>query len=292
MRAGVAWLVVASAVAAAGEAGADCPRRRADAAAYDRSSVAFVGEVVDPSVVPAAITDPVPADATAATACPVQASWTPEPGEACVIGVVTDGAKRVALTRADTITVGGTTAVPTPDGCFAVCGPRRGAFSLALAHDRVASHRAVGEDAVTVSVSLVTTTYTSRAQPKLADGEIRFVTLDRRHARRRVGAPHRELWSQLELHSRELGGAPPARPSSPLVRVVHAWKGVCPGDVIAVGFPDAACAVPWAPRTKLAVFGNLGAHGAIVVEGSDVIERDRTADQIRADGVVDRDCTR
>jgi hypothetical protein len=283
---------VAAILAGGGSAGAVCPRLRADASAYDRSSIAFVGSIVDSGAAPASIDDPVSDDATAATACPVQASWTPRPGEACVIGVVTDGAQRVASTGADTVTIGGVTAAMTPDGCFALCGPRPRAFTLAIAHQALLSHRWVGEDAVTVAVSLRTTTYTTRAQPQLDDGEVRFVKLDRRRARRHAGAARHELWTQLAWHL-WLGGAPPERMSFARLRVEHAWKGVCPGDVIAVEAPSAAapaCSDTWMPGMTIAVFGKLGPHGAIVVEGSDAIGP-RSIDDLRPAGVTDRDCT-
>jgi hypothetical protein len=281
--------MVVCAVMLAREAQAVCPHLHADDAAYQRSTIAFVGEVVGEGAAPANPADSVPARATLATACPVQAQWSPPAGKACVIGVITDRGARLAGDQTRTVTVDGMPAPVGADGCFSWCGDA-GAHAIAYAETELRDAKPL-EGGRNVDVTLRTQT---RALPsaRLADGERRFLRVDRHALRAHTSTDH-VTWAVWELDEWKKGGIKPEVFTAELVDVEAAWKGTCPHRriLIDVGGPAACHPIFVSGRTShVVVYANLDERGIARVEGLDPVTRGETAATLRPAGATDLAC--
>jgi hypothetical protein len=290
-----------------GEGGAVCPHLDASADAYARSTIAFVGHVI---ATPAEddeevrLARPVKRGATLADTCPAQARWSPAPGEACVIGVVTAGSARIALGEHHTIATSLGPVEISGDGCFAVCGPPDPSVAVSLDRlDFSAVIPADAEDDPSARIDVTTRRRRYLAPPiqRLHAGEVRFVIVDRSRLRaHRLPVEHSTM-TWWEWHAIDEGGLQPHGPLAITLEVDTAWKGVCPHDRIVVESTlplacqrvlPAAPSAPGDPPEHVMVFGSIDRRGLVGVEGQTLLPGAFALDDVRPAGATDLHCQR
>jgi hypothetical protein len=282
-------VVVAGVVMFAREAVAVCPNLHADARAYGRSTIAFVGEVIRAGAAPAPLDARVSAKATLASACPVQAQWSPPAGKACVIGVVTDRGVRVAPGPTHAVSIDGNRVYPTADGCFSSCGDPD---TRVIEYDEIDVRDSSPADEDSDQFDVTLHTRHLERPVKLAAGDRRFVRVDL-HAQRMEEDDRHEKWSSWQLDQWKQGDGVTSIPAEVvLVRVDAAWKGTCPHRQILLDLsgPQACRTVSGTPGSRMIVFANVDDRGLVAPEGMDRVPTGATIDQLRPPDAVELTC--